>query len=103
MLGLGRTATVAQVFGFNGSINPCNFYFQAFKSDIVMVNQYNPKLLEPPLSLSAYLRFGALSIRRFYWEIHELYTEVRIPAPYFLSPYQMLLLKVFVAEKLHSN
>lgn len=50
---------------------------EAFKSDIVMVNQYNPKLLEPPLSLSAYLRFGALSIRRFYWEIHELYTEAQ--------------------------
>lgn len=60
------------------------FYFflslQGFKSDIVMINQFNPKLLDPPLSLSPYLRFGALSIRKFYWGIQEIYEEVNIEA-----------------------
>ncbi|PIK55338.1 putative cryptochrome-1, partial [Apostichopus japonicus] len=50
---------------------------EGFKSDIVMINQFNPKLLDPPLSLSPYLRFGALSIRKFYWGIQEIYEEVK--------------------------
>lgn len=50
---------------------------EGFKSDVIMINQFNPKLLDPPLSLSPHLRFGALSIRKFYWGIQSVYEEVR--------------------------
>ncbi|GAB0091616.1 Cryptochrome-1 [Sergentomyia squamirostris] len=45
----------------------------AFESGYYLPNHAFPDLLGPPSSLSAYLRFGCLSVRRFYWEIHDLY------------------------------
>ena len=41
-----------------------------------MPNQYRPDLVGPPLSLSPHLRFGTLSVRRFYWGIRDAYTKV---------------------------
>ncbi|XP_071792205.1 cryptochrome-1-like isoform X1 [Asterias amurensis] len=48
----------------------------AFKAGYCLPNQYMPELLGPPMSLSPYLRFGCLSVRRFYWRIHDTYTEL---------------------------
>ena len=41
-----------------------------------MPNQYKPDLVGAPNSMSPHLRFGCLSIRRFYWEIHDLFAKV---------------------------
>ena len=49
---------------------------QAYEKGYVMPNQYFPDLLSPPLSLSAHLRFGCLSVRNFYWRIHDKFKEV---------------------------
>lgn len=53
-----------------------NLKFQAYENGYVMPNQYHPDLLSPPLSLSAHLRFGCLSVRKFYWSIHDKFEEV---------------------------
>ena len=52
-------------------------HLQAFTSGKVMPNQSSPELVGPPLSLSAYLRFGCLSIRKLYWALHDEYVKVR--------------------------
>ncbi|KAL1115936.1 hypothetical protein AAG570_005431 [Ranatra chinensis] len=55
----------------------------AFLRGFYLVNQVTPDLLAPPTSQSAALRFGCLSIRRFYWSIHDLFEEVhkgQVPA-----------------------
>ena len=44
-----------------------------------MPNQYLPDLCAPPKSLSAHLKFGCLSVRRFYWSIQDTYLEVSVP------------------------
>ncbi|XP_050345943.1 cryptochrome-1 [Nymphalis io] len=36
----------------------------------------NPDLLGPPISLSPALRFGCLSVRRFYWCVQDLFQQV---------------------------
>lgn len=48
---------------------------EAFQKGIYLPNQASPDLLGPPSSLSAYLRFGCLSVRRFYWELHDLFNS----------------------------
>lgn len=35
-----------------------------------------PNILENPMSLSAHLRFGCLSVRKFYWEVHDLFEKL---------------------------
>ncbi|CAH2037081.1 unnamed protein product, partial [Iphiclides podalirius] len=43
----------------------------------------SPDLLGPPISLSPALRFGCLSVRKFYWALQDLFNQVhqgRIPA-----------------------
>lgn len=57
-------------------LNLINLEFQAYENGYVMPNQYQPDLLSPPLSLSAHLRFGCLSVRKFYWSIHDKFEEV---------------------------
>lgn len=58
---------------------------QAYENGYVMPNQYHPDLLSPPLSLSAHLRFGCLSVRKFYWSIHDKFEEV----PVLLNIYEL--------------
>ncbi|XP_041978712.1 cryptochrome-1 [Aricia agestis] len=48
----------------------------------------NPDLLGPPVSLSPALRFGCLSVRRFYWALQDLYHQVhqgRLSATHFIT------------------
>ncbi|CAG9133430.1 unnamed protein product [Plutella xylostella] len=48
----------------------------------------SPDLLGPPISLSPALRFGCLSVRRFYWSLQEVFRRVhrgRLPAAHFIS------------------
>ncbi|XP_072165328.1 cryptochrome-1-like [Diadema setosum] len=49
---------------------------EAFRGGYCLPNQYMPDLLGTPKSLSAYLRFGCLSVRKFYWKIHDTYSEL---------------------------
>ncbi|XP_069134866.1 cryptochrome-1-like isoform X2 [Argopecten irradians] len=44
---------------------------------IMLPNQFLPDLIGPPTSMSPHLRFGCVSVRFFYWGIHDLYKEVR--------------------------
>ncbi|XP_075231989.1 circadian regulator cryptochrome isoform X2 [Lycorma delicatula] len=48
----------------------------AFRQGFYLPNQANPDLVGPPTSQSAALRFGCLSVRRFYWTLHDLFNEV---------------------------
>ncbi|XP_065338962.1 cryptochrome-1 [Cloeon dipterum] len=49
---------------------------QAFRKGIILPNQSRPDLLGPPTSQSAALRYGCLSVRRFYWNLHDLFNAV---------------------------
>lgn len=49
---------------------------KAFYEGYYLPNQANPDLLGPPTSLSAALRHGCLSVRLFYWKIHDLYQSI---------------------------
>lgn len=48
----------------------------AFRQGVYLPNQAQPDLLGPPTSLSPALRFGCLSVRRFYWNVHDLYNSI---------------------------
>ncbi|XP_049951179.1 cryptochrome-1 [Schistocerca serialis cubense] len=48
----------------------------AFRDGYYLPNQSKPDLLGPPTSQSAALRFGCLSVRKFYWSIHDLFHSV---------------------------
>ncbi|XP_067615361.1 cryptochrome-1 [Eurosta solidaginis] len=54
----------------------------AFKSGYYLPNQAHPNILESPKSMSAHLRFGCLSVRRFYWSVHDLFNNVQKQAYY---------------------
>ena len=43
-----------------------------------MPNQFRPDLVGPPFSLSPQLRFGCVSVRKFYWGLRDTFTKVRI-------------------------
>jgi len=47
----------------------------AFKGNSFLPNRRNPQLLCPPKSLSPDLRFGSLSIRKFYWRVMDAFKE----------------------------
>uniref|UniRef100_A0A0A9W7T6 Cryptochrome-1 n=1 Tax=Lygus hesperus TaxID=30085 RepID=A0A0A9W7T6_LYGHE len=49
---------------------------EALASRILQANQTQPNLLSAPTSQSAALRFGCLSIRRFYWTLRDLFNEM---------------------------
>ncbi|XP_071444604.1 cryptochrome-1 [Hetaerina americana] len=49
----------------------------AFQNGVYLPNQAYPDLIGPPTSQSAALRFGCLSVRRFYWEIHDIWIKVQ--------------------------
>ncbi len=49
---------------------------QAYRAGYVLPNQYKPDLIGAPMSMSPHLRFGCLSIRKFYWDQHDLFAEV---------------------------
>ncbi|XP_004529289.1 cryptochrome-1 isoform X1 [Ceratitis capitata] len=55
---------------------------RAFKGGYYLPNQANPNIVESPKSMSAHLRFGCLSVRRFYWSVHDLFKNVQIEAFY---------------------
>ena len=50
---------------------------EAFKRGVYMPNQACPDLVGPPTSLSAHLRFGCLSVRRFYYAVHDLFERIK--------------------------
>ncbi|XP_039290665.1 cryptochrome-1 [Nilaparvata lugens] len=51
---------------------------EAFRCGFYLPNQANPDLVAPPTSQSAALRFGCLSVRRFYWTLHDLFNEIHM-------------------------
>lgn len=53
----------------------------AFREGYFLPNQARPDLLGPPTSQSAALRFGCLSVRRFYWNLHDLFNTVHDGKP----------------------
>lgn len=57
---------------------------QAFLSGTYLPNQANVDLLSAPMSLSPALRFGCLSVRKFYYAIHDKLAEVRSNSTTFL-------------------
>ena len=48
---------------------------KAFLEHSFLPNRRNPELLCPPKSLSPDLRFGALSVRKFYWGVMDAFKE----------------------------
>ncbi|KAM7361384.1 circadian regulator cryptochrome [Cochliomyia hominivorax] len=52
----------------------------AFKCGYYLPNQAKPNILESPKSMSAHLRFGCLSVRKFYWDVHDLFKNVQLQA-----------------------
>ncbi|XP_064609637.1 cryptochrome-1-like [Liolophura sinensis] len=50
---------------------------KAFEANKVLPNQSQVDLIGPPVSMSAHLRFGCLSIRTLYWGIVDTYKKVK--------------------------
>lgn len=49
---------------------------KAFSEGYYLPNQANPDLLGRPTSLSPALRHGCISVRLFYWNVHDLFTKI---------------------------
>lgn len=50
---------------------------EAFLGGYFLPTQAKPEFLVPATSMSAALRFGCLSVRMFYWCVHDLYEKVQ--------------------------
>ncbi|XP_064609648.1 cryptochrome-1-like [Liolophura sinensis] len=50
---------------------------EAFEKNIFLPNQHQVDLIGSPMSLSAYLRFGCVSVRKFYWGIQDTYVKLK--------------------------
>lgn len=50
---------------------------EAFMNGLYLPNQISPNLKGVSRSLSAALRFGCLSVKKFYWDIHDLHYKVQ--------------------------
>jgi cryptochrome len=50
---------------------------KAFRGGYYLPNQANPNVLRQSTSISAALRFGCLSVRKFYWKVHDLFKTVK--------------------------
>lgn len=59
---------------------------EAFAAGGYLPNQANVDLLGPPTSMSAALRFGCLSVRKFYYAIHDKFNEIRERNPGCMFP-----------------
>lgn len=55
---------------------------EAFSNGTYLPNQAEVDLLQQPTSLSPALRFGCLSVRKFYYAIHDKFKEVQQRFPY---------------------
>lgn len=55
---------------------------EAFVGGTYLPNQANIDLLAPSTSMSAALRFGCLSVRKFYYAIHDKFNEIQAKMPY---------------------
>ncbi|KAK3927894.1 Cryptochrome-1 [Frankliniella fusca] len=49
---------------------------RAFLDGIYLPNQARPNLLGPSTSQSAALSFGCLSVRKFYWAVHDMFNKI---------------------------
>ncbi|XP_063709618.1 cryptochrome-1 [Culicoides brevitarsis] len=49
----------------------------AFKNNFYLPNQGFPDIINCSTSMSPALRFGCLSVRKFYWEIHDLFERAQ--------------------------
>lgn len=49
----------------------------AFKNNFYLPNQGFPDIINCSTSMSPALRFGCLSVRKFYWEIHDLFEKAQ--------------------------
>ncbi|KAG7302510.1 hypothetical protein JYU34_012424 [Plutella xylostella] len=62
--------------------------YETFSRGSYLPTHGSPDLLGPPISLSPALRFGCLSVRRFYWSLQEVFRRVhrgRLPTAHFIS------------------
>lgn len=50
---------------------------EAFREGYYLPTQARPDFLASPSSMSAALRFGCLSVRMFYWCVHDLFARVQ--------------------------
>nr|ANW48376.1 cryptochrome 1 [Euphausia superba]AUI80370.1 cryptochrome 1 [Euphausia superba] len=48
----------------------------AFRDGYILPNQVNADILGAPMSMSAALRFGCLSVRKFYWSVQNTYEKL---------------------------
>lgn len=51
---------------------------EAFREGYYLPTQARPDFLAPAMSMSAALRFGCLSVRMFYWCVHDLFDRVQV-------------------------
>lgn len=55
---------------------------EAFSKGTYLPNHANVDLLSPPTSMSTALRYGCLSVRRFFYAIHDKFNEIQKQLPY---------------------
>ena len=49
---------------------------EAFMDRSFLPNRHNPDIFSPTKSLSPDLKFGCLSVKKFYWEVMDAFEEV---------------------------
>ncbi|CAL4196199.1 unnamed protein product, partial [Meganyctiphanes norvegica] len=64
----------------------------------------NPDLLGPSMSLSAAITIGCLSVRKFYWDVHEVYYKIygdTSPPIHSLRP-ELIWREFFICSSIHN-
>merc|ERR1711892_127339 len=87
MLGIAKEGEVDKIYkgGERGALK----YFQrrikhekeAFMEGAYLPNRRDPDILNPPKSLSPDLKFGCISVRKFYWAVMDAWNEVNEGSP----------------------
>lgn len=67
---------------------------ESFKIGKINPNLNKPILFTKEVSLSPYLRFGCLSVRKLYWELRKSFLKVRIKLSRFKFSWQILMLLI---------
>jgi len=87
MLGIEKDESVDKIYK-GGERGALKYFYrrmeherQSFLEGAFLPNRREPDILSPPKSLSPDLKFGCLSVRKFYWAVMDAWNEVNTELP----------------------
>ena len=87
MLGIEKEEDVNKIY-IGGELMALKYFYRrinhergAFLQGSYLPNRRDPDILNPPKSLSPDLKFGCISVRKFYWAVMDAWNEIHKSGP----------------------